>query len=543
MKSYVKNVILVMSGGTGSRFGADAPKQYCTMDSRLVIDYVMDACRKTRSSDAIVIVAAEDYIDFCRDRFEVPVVAGGRTRPESVVNGIKYVHDNYNCEKLIITNAVCPLATSDQYNKYFDYLDKYDYVLTTWKLAPALHRFDGIRVDRDDFFNVMEPDAYRFKKLYDNFNFENLHKYIFHNMPEDSKAMFCMDYPYTMKLTYRHDLKLLKVLYDEIIVNPEKERTLQIVNNYLSADGRQGVGAWVAAVQGVYIEDIAHKYDVISYSINSQTEANIVYEAQSSTYGDIIIKFTPSDFHFHKEYMFYKLAGKDVMAECIGFDEDYNAVILKMVKPGYQVKFDPSNPELRAFFDRVNEKLVPEEAVKDDKILPTVMGEFEEYVRCAGRFTYEAKFRKIMEDKAREIWYRYFEKADKFFLHRDLHRRNILKASDEELRAIDPRGAVGPRAFEYVIQFIIELREYNHFNREKFNAMFGYFSKYVDEQELRAALFIFWVYKMNDYVFQKNDNYKLAEWCKECILELYFNGEEPDNIIDIELNGLEGRNE
>lgn len=538
MKSYIKNVILVMSGGTGSRFGADAPKQYCTMENRLVIDYVMDACRKSKKSDAIVIVAAGDYIDFCHERFEVPVVVGGQSRPESVANGIKYVHDNYDCEKLIITNAVCPLATSEQYDRYFDFLDKYDYVLTTWKLAPALHKFDGERVDRDDFFNVMEPDAYRFKKLYSNFDFENMHKYIFHNMPLDSKPMFCFDYPYTMKLTYRHDLKLLKVLYDEIIVNPEKERTLQVVNNYLSADGRQGVSSWVCDVQGVYIEDIAHKYDVTSYSINSQTEANIVYEAQSSTYGNIIIKFTPSDFHFHKEYMFYKLSGKDVMAECIGFDKEYNAIILKMVKPGYQVKFDSHNPELRAFFDRVNEDLIPEECVKGDKLLPTVMGEFEEYVRCAGRFTHEEKFRKIMEDKAREIWYRYFEKADKFFLHRDLHRRNILKAPGEELRAIDPRGAVGPRAFEYVIPFIIELREYDHFNEEKYNEMFEYFTKYVSAEELRAALFIFWVYKMNDYVFQKNDNYKLANWCKECILCLYFAGVDENTIIDSEPEGL-----
>ena len=116
---------------------------------------------------------------------------------------------------------------------------------------------------------------------------------------------------------------------------------------------------------------------------------------------------------------------------------------------------------------------------------------------------------------------------------------NILKAEGEELRAIDPRGAIGPRAFEYVIPFIIELREFDHFNCEKYNEMFAYFTKYVDEEELRAALFIFWVYKMNDYVFQKNDNYKLAGWCKTCILELYYNGEESEDLIDIDPAGLE----
>ena len=183
MNRYAKNIILVMSGGTGSRFGADCPKQYCLMDGRMIIDYVMDACRKSRDVDEIVIVASEQYVDFCQERYGVPTVQGGTSRPDSVANGIQFVHDNYDCEKLIITNAVCPLATSEQYNKYFSLIGKNDFVLTTWKLAPALHRFDGIRVDRDDFFNVMEPDAYNFKMLYTNFNFLNKEKYIFHNMP------------------------------------------------------------------------------------------------------------------------------------------------------------------------------------------------------------------------------------------------------------------------------------------------------------------------------------------------------------------------
>ena len=533
MKKFIKNVILVMSGGTGSRFGADCPKQYCTMENRLVIDYVMDACRKTKKADMVVVVAAQEYVDFIKERYGVPVTAGGSSRPESVANGIKYVNEHFDCEKLIITNAVCPLATSEQYNQYFDFLDEYDYVLTTWKLAPALHRFDGEKVDRDEYFNVMEPDAYNFKKLYASFDFENLHKYIFHNMPDDSKAKFCFDYPYTMKLTYPHDLKLLKVLYDEIVTVPEKEKTLQVVNSYLSSDGTQGIGNWVVAVQR-YVVELAHKYEVSSYSINSQTEANIVYEAQSNIHGGIIIKFTPSKFHFHKEVTYYKNSKKDVMAELIDYDEDFNALVLKMITPGIQVKFDETNPELRDFYDKVDSNMVSEEAFRDDKILPTVMGEFEEYVRAAGRFTYEQDFRKIMEDKSREIWYKYFEKAEKYFLHRDLHRRNILYAGEDKILAIDPRGAIGPRAFEYVIPFIIELREYEHFNRDKFDVMFEYFSKYVEKEELRAALFIFWVYKMNDYVFQKNDNYKLANWCKECILELFYEGAEPENIIDIE---------
>lgn len=77
MKKYVHNVILVMSGGVGSRFGADCPKQYCIMDNRMVIDYVIDACRKTNGVDEIVIVASTNYVEFCEKRYNIPTVEVG----------------------------------------------------------------------------------------------------------------------------------------------------------------------------------------------------------------------------------------------------------------------------------------------------------------------------------------------------------------------------------------------------------------------------------------------------------------------------------
>lgn len=516
----------MMSGGVGARFGTDCPKQYNIMDNRMVIDYVIDACRKTKAADEIVIVANEGWVDFIHDRYNIPTVQGGGTRPESVLHGIQYVHDHYDCDKLIITNAVCPLATSDQYDKYFQYLDEFDFVLTTWKLAPALQRFDGVRVDRDEFFNVMEPDAYRFKMLWDNYDFKNLKKYIFHNMPEDSKAYYCFDYPYTMKLTYHHDLKLLKVLYDELIREPENQTTLQIVNKYLSADGTSGIEQWIAKVN-MLMKEMVNKYALSSYELNCQTEANIVYEAHSEKMGDIVFKFTPSPFHFHKEYVFYNLSAKGIMAELIDADEQNCMLVLRTIKPGFQVRFNADNDELRRFFDRVDANMIPASKLEGDDIVPNVLSEFDLYVSCADKYTWEYDLRKYLEKEAYEVWTQNFENAPKYYLHRDLHKRNLLR-DGENIVAIDPRGSIGPRAFEYVIQFVIELREYApNLNMELYNQLFSYFAKYVPAKELRAALFIFWVYKMNDYVFQKNDNYFLASWCKQCILDLYYNGKSP----------------
>lgn len=37
-KITAKNVILIMSGGVGSRFGADCPKQYCMIGGKQIIE-------------------------------------------------------------------------------------------------------------------------------------------------------------------------------------------------------------------------------------------------------------------------------------------------------------------------------------------------------------------------------------------------------------------------------------------------------------------------------------------------------------------------
>lgn len=525
MKSHIRNIILIMSAGVGSRFGSDCPKQYNYMKGRPVIDYVFDACRKSVLMDEIIVVASGTYVEYVRDRYSVPVVEGGATRPESVANGVKYIHENYNCEKLIITNAVCPLAATEQYDKYFRLLDEYDYVLTTWKLAPALHRFDGTKVDRDDYFNIMEPDAYRFPMLYDSYDFYTLKKYIFHNMPDHAKPFYCFDYPYTMKVTYSHDIPLLEVLYDRIIAKPSNEKTLQVVNQYLSAGGNPDVSRWIKSVQEIMHDDIAPKYHITTYTMNSQTEANIVYEAESTVYGSIIVKFTPTKFFYHKEYTYYQLASRDTMAELIGYDEEYHVLIIKTIKPGIQIRFDLDNTELREFFDMVDANLIPVESLNGDVIVPSIPLEFEEYVEAAGKRTFLYDIRKCLESKCRSIYEKYFSDVPLYYLHRDLHKRNILK-DGASVRAIDPRGAVGPREFEYVIQFIIEIRDDQLNTKKHFWEMFDYFKCYVDEEKYLAALFYFFVYKANDYSFQKHDDNKLAKWCLESVCDLFFDGDE-----------------
>ena len=84
MKKIAENVILIMSGGVGQRFGSGVPKQYCMMGDRPIIEYAIDAARFCPSVDQVIIVTTEEYKDHVEKKYGFPTTVGGNTRTESL---------------------------------------------------------------------------------------------------------------------------------------------------------------------------------------------------------------------------------------------------------------------------------------------------------------------------------------------------------------------------------------------------------------------------------------------------------------------------
>lgn len=523
-KNYIRNIVLIMSAGSGTRFGADKPKQYCSMKGRPIIEYALDACRLSTVTDEIVIVTSEDYADIIQDKYGFPTTVGGSTRAESLANGLDYIAKHYACEKVIVANAVCPLMTEGQIDKYFSLLDEYDYVLTAWKVVSTLHRYDGKLVDRDDYFHVMEPEAYRFDILHSCYKGDFPVPYIFHQMPSGSKAYYCFDYPYTMKVTYARDVEIAEKLYDDIILRPKQDKTRQNVNLWLSSFNDKNITDWLLKVSE-YMGELINRWEITSYTVNPQTFATCVYEAESKKYGSVIIKFHAPSGRFDLELLYYQMQSSEIMAELLDYDADFRVLLIKKIKPGLQVKFNVDDDELVSFYDNISKSFLPADSFETEVMLPTIMSNFNQNVQYSDKYNFEFEFRKKMEDKARKIWNLYFENSPKYFLHRDLHRRNLLR-SRKGIVAIDPLGIVGPKEFEYTISFVIEAKADSSNVILKQERLFEFFSRYCDRERLYAAVFIMWVHKMNEYVFVKHDNFKLAQWTITCIKEMFFDKDE-----------------
>ena len=105
-------------------------------------------------------LAAEQYAEMLREKYGFPVAIGGKTRTESLANGLEFIANNYECKKVIVANAVCPFMTEEQLDRYFGLLDEHDYVLTSWKVVSTLHRYDGECVDRTHISTALRKRLY-----------------------------------------------------------------------------------------------------------------------------------------------------------------------------------------------------------------------------------------------------------------------------------------------------------------------------------------------------------------------------------------------
>ena len=98
---------IILAGGIGSRFGADKPKQYCTIFGKEMIWYTIDAFRKAEKIDDFIVVVDENEMKSGRlaETYNVKLVQGGSTRNKSFKNALEYIKKNYPDVEVNIEHA------------------------------------------------------------------------------------------------------------------------------------------------------------------------------------------------------------------------------------------------------------------------------------------------------------------------------------------------------------------------------------------------------------------------------------------------------
>lgn len=518
------NIALVLSGGIGQRFGGGVPKQYCKIMGKPVIEYALDACRLSKVVDAIVVVANGEYVEKIRKKYELPTVEGGNERNQSIKNGFDYISGNYECDKVIIMDAVQPIVTEEQIFHYFELLDEYDHVVTCREITSSLERYDGAKVLRNEFFHTNAPEAFQFQMIAPVFDGSSPLTAVAHQLPIGATSYRCFDYPHNMKLTYPIDIKVAEVMLNECILKPRQERVLGKAKSWLSAVDQEGTKQWFQEVPK-HFEELCKRWDIRSYIMNPQSFTGIVYECYSGKFGNVIVKFDAPLLHrYLGEKSYYQVSGCRFMAELLDKDDDFCALLIRQVYPGLQIKFDPDDSKLRDFFNKVVDGFKEIDPASHNG-LPTIMGIFERNAAQAAKCPFEREFRVKMENVCRRLWDKYFRDAPKVLLHKDLQQRNILDAGDM-LRAIDGQGVIGPYEFEFTRIHITDSMDEMPDSLDSFIAKFDFFRPYGDPERLNAALFIDWITVLDEWVNTGDSVMENVKWTVDIIKRLFYpNGE------------------
>ena len=212
------NIGVVLSGGIGTRFGAVKPKQYLTLNGREVIDYVITEMKKAHKLDEVFVVV--DHEEFLSGRiaskYNITVIEGGATRAGSFNNALNYIKENFkDCKKVVFHEAARPLILSDVYDKYMDLLDEYDNVESCKHITDSLGNYKTKSANRDEFYLIQAPEAYRFDILTKYFDVDSDIYYAAHQLPDSTKGYKYFDIPYNYKLTYPEDVKILEFFLKE----------------------------------------------------------------------------------------------------------------------------------------------------------------------------------------------------------------------------------------------------------------------------------------------------------------------------------------
>lgn len=212
MKKTDRNIIMITAGGVGQRFGANTPKQYLILHDRPVISYVIEACKKSKAADAIVVVADPVYHKELVSSYDVDVANNGPELNITKRNGLDHIREHSSCEKLIVVEAVRPTLEPGVLDRTFDLLDEYDAVACARKITDSLGHYGEWVVDRAKYYTLNPPEGFRFALIDQYFDPDSACTESIQQLPDTSRVYLNFDVPYFDKITYPEDFVKLSAI-------------------------------------------------------------------------------------------------------------------------------------------------------------------------------------------------------------------------------------------------------------------------------------------------------------------------------------------
>lgn len=174
----MKTVAIIVAGGSGTRFGAQLPKQFLELAGKPILMHSIEVFGKNGDGSFDVIVTLPQgqmalWQQLCEKyAFDVPhrVVAGGETRWHSVKNALDSIVDIAGVGVIAVHDGVRPLATAELIGRTIEAARRDGAAIPVVMLNDSVRQVAGDAshaLDRSTLRAVQTPQAFDARLLMD----------------------------------------------------------------------------------------------------------------------------------------------------------------------------------------------------------------------------------------------------------------------------------------------------------------------------------------------------------------------------------------
>ena len=166
----MKRFAIIVAGGTGKRFGSKIPKQFVELAGKPVMMHSIEKFAAAKAE--IIVVLPAFHILFWKKlcqkfSFKIPhlVVEGGKTRTDSVRNGLKKITGS---GVVAVHDAVRPLVKMHLIEKSFLIASQKGNAIPAIDITDSMRQVEGKKsfaVERKNFKIIQTPQCFHIDKL------------------------------------------------------------------------------------------------------------------------------------------------------------------------------------------------------------------------------------------------------------------------------------------------------------------------------------------------------------------------------------------
>ena len=218
---------IIVAGGEGNRAGGSVPKQFQLVEGIPMLWWSVRAFHKEDPETRIILVLHPGFFDYWEtlsaelpeedQKIKVHISCGGRSRLESVKNGLMSVDNTADCY-VAVHDAARPMLTPELIKEGWENACKYNAAIPVVEMTSSLRRLEpegSIAVPRKDYVEVQTPQFFSSDLLISAYN-----QPLVDTMTDDAsvveaagaKVSLFKGYPYNIKVTNNLDIKIAELL-------------------------------------------------------------------------------------------------------------------------------------------------------------------------------------------------------------------------------------------------------------------------------------------------------------------------------------------